>query len=357
MTPRFLIVYLFFASVSLFSRPIETFYGIVEVEEPVLLELIDSPTFQRLKKVHQYGVSYYTTHREEFTRYSHSLGVFHLLRNSNRSLEEQIAGLLHDVSHTVFSHVGDWVFNREYKEIDYQNSIHEEFLEKSGLSTILRKHKINPKNILPLENLAPALEQKRPNASADRIDYSIQGAYHQNFITKKEAIELFKDCNYIKDKWVSSKPNLMAKIVLFTLFMTEDCFASPTNHLASRWLADAVIKGIEIGLITKDEFLYGTDETVWSKLTSSKDKFIQERMQMVIDTENFYILVDPKEADFSLTTKFWGFDPWISDGEKIVRLTSLNKKLEQEYHAVKDRMARGFSIKLLTQEKATSKSS
>jgi HD superfamily phosphohydrolase len=354
---RFLIISFFFLSTSLVGRPIETFYGIVEVEEPVLLELIDSPAFQRLKKVHQYGVSYYTTHREEFTRYSHSLGVFHLLRNNNRSLEEQIAGLLHDVSHTVFSHVGDWVFNKEHKEIDYQNSIHEEFLEKTGLSTILRKHKINPKNILPLENLAPALEQKRPNASADRLDYSIQGAYHQNFITKKEALELFKDCKFINDKWISSKPDLMAKIVSFTLFMTEDCFASPTNHLSSRWLADAIIKAIEIGVITKDEFLYGTDEALWSKLTSSREKFIQERMQMVIDTENLYILVDPKDSDFTLVTKFWGFDPWISEGGKIVRLTSLNKKLEEEYHAVKDRMARGFSIKLLTQEKATSKSS
>jgi HD superfamily phosphohydrolase len=353
---RFLIISFFIFSTHLLGRPIETFYGVVEVEEPVLLELIDSDAFQRLKKIHQYGVSYYTTHREEFTRYSHSLGVFYILRNSNRSLEEQIAGLLHDVSHTVFSHVGDWVFHKEHSDIDYQNSIHEQFLEKTGLSDILRKHKINPKHVLPLENLAPALEQKRPNPSADRLDYSIQGAYHQNFITKKEAVELFKDCKFIQDKWISSKPEIMTKIVLFTLFMTENCFASPTNHLSSRWLADAIIKGIEIGLITNDEFHFGTDEVVWNKLTSSKEEFIQKRMQMVIDTENFYILVDPKESDTILVTKFWGFDPWILEKGKVVRLTSINKKLENDYYAVKERMSKGFAIKLLTQEKALTNS-
>ena len=130
-------------TLALFGRSIETFYGTVEVEEPVLLDLIDSAAFQRLKEIHQYGVSYYTTHKEEFTRYSHSLGVFHLLRASNRPLNEQIAGLLHDVSHTAFSHVGDWVFNKEHHETDYQNSIHEDFLEIRGLSKILRKHGIN----------------------------------------------------------------------------------------------------------------------------------------------------------------------------------------------------------------------
>ena len=341
---------------NLLGRPVETFYGTVEVEEPVILELIDSPAFQRLKNVNQYGVSYYTTHSEEFTRYSHSLGVFHLLKASNRPLNEQIAGLLHDVSHTAFSHVGDWVFNKEYKDIDYQNSIHEEFLETRGLSKILRKHGVDPKQVLPTEKLAPALEQPRPNASADRLDYSIQGAYHQKFITKAEAIELFYDCHYSGDKWLSTKPNLMSKLVLFTLFMTEDCFSSPQNHLSSRWLADSIIKALEINLIAPEEFHFGTDDALWNKLILSTDPYIKSRMDMILNTESLFAVVDPKEADFLLKPKFWGFDPWISQGGDFVRLTSINDKLKKEYHAVKERVAHGFAIKLLTQEKALKKS-
>lgn len=40
----------------LYARQIETFYGPIEVQESVLLELIDHPLFQRLKNIHQYGV-------------------------------------------------------------------------------------------------------------------------------------------------------------------------------------------------------------------------------------------------------------------------------------------------------------
>ena len=133
------IFFLLFFPYHLVAAQIHTFYGPVEVEEPVILELIESPIFQRLKAIHQYGVSYYTTHREEYTRYEHSLGVFAILRAKNASLEEQIAGLLHDVSHTVFSHVGDWIFGKNEQDKDYQNSIHQHFLEKSGLAQILRK--------------------------------------------------------------------------------------------------------------------------------------------------------------------------------------------------------------------------
>lgn len=111
---KFIALFLFVTSI-LLSETVETFYGPVEVKEPVLLELIQSPAMQRLKHVNQYGVAFFTTHREEYTRYDHSLGVFAILRKNNASLEEQISGLLHDISHTVFSHTGDWIFGKEYQ--------------------------------------------------------------------------------------------------------------------------------------------------------------------------------------------------------------------------------------------------
>ena len=123
-----------FIQLPLFAAQIDTFYGPLEVDEPVLLELIESPAFQRLKGIHQYGVSYYTTHKEEYTRYEHSLEVFAILRINNCSLEEQISGLLHDISHTVFSHIGDWVFGKAHQEKDYQNSIHSVYLGKAASS-------------------------------------------------------------------------------------------------------------------------------------------------------------------------------------------------------------------------------
>ncbi len=135
-------ILLFFITINftLFARPIETFYGTIEVSEPVLLEIIESKPMQRLKGVHQYGISYYTTHREEYNRFDHSVGVFAILRLKGASLHEQIAGLLHDVSHTVFSHAGDYVYNPTTPQESYQDDIHSWFLQKYGIGEILKKH-------------------------------------------------------------------------------------------------------------------------------------------------------------------------------------------------------------------------
>ncbi len=97
-------------------------YGEFEVEK-VLEELIFSDPVQRLKGIHQGGASYLVNQKWNETRLDHSIGVMLLIRKLGGSLEEQIAGLLHDVSHTAFSHVIDFVF--ENKEEDY----HEKYIK------------------------------------------------------------------------------------------------------------------------------------------------------------------------------------------------------------------------------------
>ncbi len=331
----------------LYCEKIETFYGILEVEEPVLLELIASPAFQRLKGIHQYGVSYYTTHREEYTRYEHSLGVFAVLRLKGASLHEQIAGLLHDVSHTVFSHVGDFMFSREYQEEDYQNSIHEGFLEKSGLGAILRAYSISPEDIMPLEELFPALEQPKPNLCADRIDYNIQGAYYRGFITREEGRKILEDLDFVEGIWVSRSVTPLDKIASFALFMTLDCWSSPTNHFASRILADAMFRAIEIYLISWDDVHFGTDDDVWDRLLTSPDSDLKKLMSDVFMASTCFELVDPSYAERVLYGKFSGIDPWVLvKGEKI-RLSQTNPSFAQEYERVYTTIKQGWGVRLL----------
>lgn len=102
-----------------------TLYGDFTIAEPVLIELLQDPYMQRLKHIRQYGTNYYTIKKQDFNRFDHSVGVFVLLRKYGASLNEQIAGLLHDVSHTVFSHCGDYLF--KVSQLDgssYQDTIH-----------------------------------------------------------------------------------------------------------------------------------------------------------------------------------------------------------------------------------------
>lgn len=329
---------------TLFSETLITFYGTIEVEERVLIELIHSPALQRLKDIHQYGVAYYTTHREEYNRFDHSIGVFTLLRVKGASLEEQIAGLLHDVSHTVFSHVGDWVFGKEYQEEDYQSSIHRLYLAISGVEKILNKYGYTVEQIAPKRDSFRMLEQPLPNLSADRIDYNIQGAYFQNLLTKEEAQELFHDLIFKEGKWLISRKDLASKLSYFSLFMVEDCWGSAVNYVTSRWLADAILQGLSIGLISWNEFHFGTDQVVWNKLCSSQDPLIQDRMHRVIHPNDYFSFTAPDQATTIVKFRFRGIDPWIKQGEEIVRLSSIDKELAEAFYATKEKATKGWPL-------------
>ncbi len=147
-------------------------YGNHEITEPVLMELIKSKPFQRLKFINQFGIPDQYYHKKNFTRYEHSLGVMILIKILNGSLEEQIAGLLHDISHTAFSHVIDWVCGDILNE-SYQDNQHQDFIETGEIRKILDKYSFDYKRISDYHNFS-LLEKDSPDLCADRVDYSLR---------------------------------------------------------------------------------------------------------------------------------------------------------------------------------------
>ena len=98
--------------------------------DPLLLELIDTPAFQRLKEIRFLGaIDYCRIPRPNgspgtirYTRYEHSIGVMQLarlycvrrgIRPPDRSLV-CAAALLHDIGHPPLSHSGESVFKEKF---------------------------------------------------------------------------------------------------------------------------------------------------------------------------------------------------------------------------------------------------
>jgi uncharacterized protein len=107
----------------------QTIHGDLIVDDPLALELIQSPVMQRLKYINQYGVNEFVLPAKtyHYTRFDHCLGVYQILKARGAPRLEQIAGLLHDASHTVFSHTMDVLFMGGMNKGSYQDSIHEDF--------------------------------------------------------------------------------------------------------------------------------------------------------------------------------------------------------------------------------------
>src|SRR4030042_1344956 len=137
----------------------DSVYGSIILDDPVLLELIRSPSVQRLKDISQYGIPDPYYHMKNFSRYEHSLGVMVLLRNLAASVEEQVAGLLHDVSHLAFSHVIDFLYGQGKKGVeDHQDSIHTAYIRETEIPAILKKHGFAVQNVFSYDDF-PILEK------------------------------------------------------------------------------------------------------------------------------------------------------------------------------------------------------
>ncbi len=110
-------------------------YGDSTIEDPGILELIDCPTFQRLKGVRQAGPSALAFRFKDVTRFEHSLGVFLLLRRLGADRRAQVAGLLHDISHTAFSHAVDFVISS--REQDHHERLKPLMLDRPDIARAL----------------------------------------------------------------------------------------------------------------------------------------------------------------------------------------------------------------------------
>lgn len=85
--------------------------------ERLLIDLVDSSEFQRLRRIRQLGLALYTFQGAEHSRFTHSLGVMFVMRRVldqlalRHDIPEDVrrvalcAAMLHDVGHGPFSHV------------------------------------------------------------------------------------------------------------------------------------------------------------------------------------------------------------------------------------------------------------
>ena len=133
-----------------FRDPIHNYIPVYEWEK----EIIDTPAFQRLRGIRQLGLTSFIYHGAEHSRFGHSLGVMHLAGQFVQRLfrdvrhhglfrerygwtkpkiegevdrlviEARLAGLLHDIGHSPFSHTGEHrLFPEDKRHEDYSEQL------------------------------------------------------------------------------------------------------------------------------------------------------------------------------------------------------------------------------------------
>ena len=300
-------------------------YGTAQITEPVIIDLVKSNALQRLKCIDQAGYFEVFLPASSHSRFEHSLGVYILLKKYGAPLEEQIAGLIHDVSHSAFSHCIDYVFGAEKQKTHrHQDSLFSDFVAKSDIPTILHKYSINLSYILN-ERHFPLKEKELPDLCADRIDYSLRTAVVYKVITNKELHYFFHHLQTLKNQWIFDSYSSAQKYA--HLFRTlNDEYYSGLPSITMFYTVGQYVKYALSKKYTNWQELYTTDKKVLKKINKhlSEDIHLQRlwnrmnnRIKVVCDLKNYETVVYCKSRLV---------DPWYLENKKIQRISDKNPK-------------------------------
>src|SRR5882724_13221221 len=188
-------------------------------EGELMMRLIDTPEFQRLRRIKQLGLGLYTYQGAEHSRFTHSLGAFHLMSRVLDRLGERhvikdqdhtaarAAALLHDVGHGSFSHVMEKVlgFHHEKWTVEVVLS------EATEIGQLLRSYSADlPAKVEAIieGNFQPAALAQLVSSQldVDRMDYLLRdslmtgakyGIYDLEWIINALAIDEENDRIYV----------------------------------------------------------------------------------------------------------------------------------------------------------------
>src|ERR1044071_9449324 len=188
-----------------------------DAEGPLLVELIDTSEFQRLRRVRQRGLAYFAYQSAEHSRFTHSLGACHLARRILDKLSHKytispedrtavrVAALLHDVGHGAFSHVIESILGFHHEQYTIDAVLSEETEIGRVLNSYSPEIAANVASIIrgDFRNIA-LMQIVSSQLDADRMDYLLRdslmtgakyGIYDVEWIIK--SIEIHEEAGHL----------------------------------------------------------------------------------------------------------------------------------------------------------------
>lgn len=240
--------------------------------------IVDTAEFQRLRGIRQMAFTHLVYPGANHTRFEHSLGACHVAGliaqkvglDKDQVARVRLAGLLHDIGHTTFSHDGERLVSRylgDHEEIGRQ------IVMKSPIRDILAEH-YPVKDILDLEK-KPEGKIITSDLGADRIDYLLRDAratgVTYGIIDIERLIHTLKMEGHelcVEEGGLEAAETLL--IARFAMFSTV--YLHRTVRIAAAMLRKGVQLALEEKTIMPEDFLRYSDEEMLRRLCAGTAK-------------------------------------------------------------------------------------
>ena len=283
-------------------------------EELMILELIDTIAFQRLRRIKQLGAASLVFHGAESSRFTHSIGVFCIARKIYQRLIEikssfyenrfvlYGAALLHDLGHGPLSHTSEVIFDHNHEKWS-QNLVK----NYSPINSILKKYD----NELP-KQICELFESKQlfsnplktlisSEIDCDRLDYLLRDSYNTGIKYGLVDLErIISGLTFSPDGNIAIKPKGIIAIEHF-LVLRNLMYRTIYNHRIneiSTWILEKIIFTIKDNFEKKIWIDNSLHKWIFSSQNLDFDDFIKND-----DITFYYHLIKWKDESFEPLSK------------------------------------------------------
>jgi hypothetical protein len=333
----------------------------------LLVRLIDTAEFQRLRRIRQLGLANFAYQGAEHSRFAHSLGALHL---ANRILAKlgldydtspeakiavQCAALLHDIGHGAFSHVLETILDFHHENFTIEAVLSGETEVGQALRDFSADLPGNVADIIRGEFRPVALAQLvSSQLDVDRMDYLLRdslmtgakyGVYDLEWIIKSLEIDEKSDRLYVSARGVYAVEDyLQARYYMFRQVYFHRTLRSAENILRSLFRR-------ALHLFQSGKDVWHASETPFEKILKGEKLSLSEHLALDDSDVIFHIKQWIKSDDkilSDLATRFLhrklfkAFDLDMPENERQNFLDEARKTVEKSgfdpnYYFIEDR--------------------
>lgn len=287
-------------------------------EGKLIESLIDTVEFQRLRRIRQLGLAYFAYQSAEHSRFTHSLGAFHLATRTLERLNSKytisyehqtavrVAALLHDIGHGAFSHVIESILGFHHEQFSIDTILSGDTDVGRVLSGFSRELAEDVAGIIRGDFRPLALTQLvSSQLDVDRMDYLLRdslmsgakyGIYDLEWIIKSIEIDEANDRLYIAAPGIYAVEDyLQARYYMF-----RQVYFHRTLRAAEAVLKSLLKRAIDV---------YAAGGDVWHRTGSAFEKILQKQRLSLSE----HLSLDDTDVFFHI--KQWQFsaDQVLSD--------------------------------------------
>ncbi len=317
----------------IFNDPI---YGFINIQSDLIYDIIETPQFQRLRRIKQTGLADFVYPGANHTRFHHALGAMHLMSRALDNLREKghqisdkeyeaalIAILLHDIGHGPFSHTLEHTLlanvSHEAVSLLIMKSINTQFNNQLDLAIKIFTNDYN----------RPFFHQLvSSQLDIDRLDYLKRDSFFtgvsEGSIGSERIIKLFEIVNnniVVEEKGIYSVESFLSarRLMYWQVYLHKTGIAADTMLNSILIRAKQLIKNninlqvsaplklfltehIDLQSLSKNQqtlnqFIQLDDYDIWAALktwTSSKDSILSYLSSSIINRKLYKIKLGNK---------------------------------------------------------------